>query len=766
MLQTFLRTFSVSLVIIGILSMISCKKDIRVSDYVNPFIGTVTYNEKSTDVHGYGKTIPGAYAPYGLVQLSPDTYTGGDNGSGYSRNHPTIEGFSFTHMSGVGWYGDLGNFLVMPTVGRMHTNKGDVADPDNGYRSRFSNDSETASAGYYSVFLEDYKIKAEVSAAPKAGIIRFTFPESDSSRIQIDLARRIGGTSTEQYIKIEDQQTISGWMKCTPQGGGWGNGQGKADYTVFFFCQFSKPLTDYGVWSADIPTSQKRLRDDINSARYQDLVTNAAIKNKITSYQGEHLGFFTNFKTEKNEEVICKAGISFTSIEGARENLKKDIPHWDLDTVVNETAKLWDEALKVIRIEGGTDADKEIFYSALYRTMLDPRDFSDHDGLYVGIDKKLHHAEGFTYRTIFSGWDVFRSQFPLQTIINPELVNDEINTLIQMAELSDKNYFPRWEILNSYSGCMLGNPAVSVVVDAFNKGIRNFDVEKAFEFSKNTVDTFGNQPLGFTPNQISETLEYAYFDWCVGVFADSLGKTKIAKEYYHRGQNYKNLWDNEIMWFRAKNEDGKWNEWFGKTVHGQGCAESNPLQQGWFVPHDIMGLAELMNGKENMRDELIRFFKNTPDRFNWNDYYNHANEPVHHVPFIFNELDLPSYTQWWTRNICKNAYGNDEYGLCGNEDVGQMSAWYVLSSIGIHPLCPGDNKYQITSPVFNKVEIQLDKNYYIGSKFTIIAHNNSDENVYIASLKLNGEQLKRRWITHEEIVNGGTLEMTMSSDPR
>lgn len=733
--------------------------------YINPFIGSVTYGENTTDIHGYGKTIPGAYAPFGLVQLSPDTYTGGDNGSGYSRNHKTIEGFSFTHMSGVGWYGDLGNFLVMPTVGKMHTNKGDVDDPENGYRSRFSNNSEKAKAGYYSVLLDDYDVNAELSATKRAGIIRFTYPQSDSSRIQIDLARRVGGTSTEQYIKIENSNTISGWMKCTPEGGGWGNGEGKANYQVFFWCQFSKPLLDYGVWSANIPDEQVRLRENVVSEAYQNFISEAPIYKSVQEMKGKHLGFYTNFKTSKNEKVILKAGISFVSVEGARKNLENDIPHWNLDRVVKETDRLWEDALSVVNVEGGSVRDKEIFYTALYRTMLDPRDYSDCSGEYTGIDNIIHQKKDFTYRTIFSGWDVFRSQFPLQTIINPDLVNDEINSLIEMADLSGRKYYPRWEFLNSYTGCMLGNPAVSIVVDAYNKGIRDYDIEKAFAYTKNSVDIFGNQPLGYTPNDISKTLEYAYNDWCVGKLAESLGKNILAKEYITRSMNYKNIWNEEIMWFRAKDKNGVWLDWEGKTVHGQGCTESNPYQQGWFVPHDLAGLTELMKGKKNMQEELMAFFNKTPDNFNWNDYYNHANEPVHHVPFIFNELGLPHLTQKWTRKICKNAYGTDEYGLCGNEDVGQMSAWYVLAAIGIHPICPGDNKYQITSPVFKKIEILLDDKYYSGKKFTIVAQNNSDEYVYIGSLKLNGEELKRRWISHEEIVNGGILEMEMMSNP-
>ena len=750
----------------------TCRKE-KV-DYVNPFIGAVTYGEKATNIHGFGKTFPGAATPFGLVQLSPDTKTGGDNGCGYSWNHTSIEGFSFTHMSGVGWNGDLGNFLVMPTLGKMHTNKGSEEHPESGYRSRFSHDTEDARAGYYKVRLDDYGIWVELSAAPHAGMLRFTYPKSDNARIQIDLARRVGGTSTEQYVRVEDEHTISGWMKCPAEGGGWGNGDGVPDYTVYFYCQFSKPLTDYGVWSVAIPEGMVRKNDEVASEAFQKLVAEAEIIEGATSYRGKHVGFYTNFSTEPEEEVLVKCGISFVSVDGARKNLEHDIPGWDFDGVVARARDLWNEAFEPITVSGGTERDKEIFYTSLYHTMIDPRSFSDVDGQYVGADRKVHRSENFTYRTIFSGWDVFRSQFPLQTIINPRMVNDEINSLIQMAELSGRKYFPRWEFLNSYSTCMIGNPAVSVLLDAYRKGIREYDIDKAYEYAKNTVDKFSCGPLGyvacnmdgtstiFGAMSVSETLEYAYSDWCMSQLSELLGKNNLAREYYARSLNYRNIWDEKDRWFKARDGQGNWAEWKGKLVHDQGTVESNPYQQGWFVPHDVGGLIELMGGLDSIRKELIAFFEQTPKDFSWNDYYNHANEPVHHVPFLFNEIGLPKQTQKWTRSICKHAYGTDAFGLVGNEDVGQMSAWYVLASMGIHPICPGNNKYQITSPVFLKIEIQLDTHYYSGKKFTIVAKNNSKENIYIKSMKLNGKPLNRWWIGHEEIVNGGILELEMT----
>ncbi len=756
---------SLGVVLILISGCTPIEKSKEAVDYIDPIIGAITYGKKTKDAHGFGKTFPGAATPFGLVQLSPDTYTGGDNGSGYSVEHPTMEGFSFTHMSGVGWFGDLGNFLVTPATGKLITNRGLPSEPEKGYRSRYSHQTEVTKAGYYAVTMDDYKVRAELTAAPRAGIIRFTYPQSDSSRIQIDLSRRVGGTSTEQYIKIENENTISGWMKCPPEGGGWGAGAGNADYTVYFWCQFSKPLKDYGVWSANIPGEGRKMRH-IRKEAYQDSVKNAPRFKNITEKQGKHLGFYTNFKTTEGEQVLVKSGISFVSVDGAKENLEHDINHWDFDKVYNQSRELWSNALKNVSVQGGSEDEKTIFYTALYHTMIDPRTFSDANGNYIGADKQVHKADDFTYRTIFSGWDVFRSQFPLQTIINPTLVNDEINSLLQMAELSGRGYLPRWEMLNSYSGCMLGNPAVSVIVDAYEKGIRNYDIDKAFAYCKNSVDTFTNEPLGFIPKKVSMTMEYAYSDWCMGKFAESLNKTDIAQEYYKRSQYYKNIWNDDVKWFRARTNDGEWTDWLGKTTHGQGCIESNPYQQGWFVPHDIDGLKALMGGEEAFRDSLISFFENTPDDFLWNNYYNHPNEPVHHVPFMLNTAGVPHLTQKWTRKICSEAYGTGAYGLCGNEDVGQMSAWYVLTAMGIHPICPGDNKYQITSPVFNKIEVKLDSDYYQGKKFVIEAKNNSPQNVYIQSMKLNGKPLDRFWISHEEIVSGGLLEMEMGPEPK
>jgi len=710
-------------------------------DGINPMIGAITLGGYGG--HGLGKTFPGAATPFGMIQLSPDTVTGGDNGPGYSFHHETIEGFSFTHMSGIGWYGDLGNFQVMPTTGPRLLDRDQAKSP-------YSHDREEASAAYYRVDLLRYGITVELTAAPRAGIIRFTYPEAATARIQIDLGRRIGQkerwlSHSRQSVRVVDDHTIEGFMVCSDKDGGWGHGSGHVNYTQYFCAVFSKPLQTFGVWDKHRVLEGQR------------------------AYEGTNTGFFVEFATKKDEPVLLRAGFSYVSAEGARANLAHDIPGWNFDGVRSRSRGLWADALQGVACEGGTDADREIFATALYHCLIDPRSVSDVDGQYLGADGKPHHAQGFVYRSIFSGWDVFRSQFPLLTLIRPDVANDEVNSLVQLSQLSKRNYLERWELLNAYSGCMLGNPAVSVIVDAYEKGIRGFDVEAAYRQCKNSVDTFGNGPAGFTPGSMSATLEYAYSDWCLGRFAKSLGKTADQAEYYGRSRAYTNLWNAEVRWMRTRLASGKdgsaqWLPWKEKTGQNQGTAESNPYQQGWFVPHDVYGLVGLMS-EDTFVQELTAFFDKTPADFLWNDYYNHPNEPCHHVAFLFDYVGRPWLTQKWTRQICRKAYGTGVRGLCGNEDVGQMSAWYVLAATGLHPVCPGDNVYLLTSPVFEKVSLRLDPKYYPGGTFTVVARNNSAANLYIQSAKLNGRPLDRAWITHEEVAAGGTLEFIMGPVP-
>ena len=735
------------------------------ADYVDPFIGASTSIAEAGVYHGLGKTFPGAATPWGLVQVSPNTITGGDNAPGYSYEHETIEGFAFTQMSGVGWYGDFGNFLVMPTTGPMYTTAGLQDGSVEGWRSRFDKDSETASAGYYSAFLTDYGILAEATAAPHSGILRFTFPESAESRIQVDLARRVAGCSKRQHVRVVDDSTIEGWMYCPPECGGWGNGDGKADYTVYFYARFSKPFTDFGFWSAEIPEGWARRKDEVVSPEYLSLVSEAPILTGIDELEGDHLGFFTQFPTYEGEAVTLSAGISFVDQDGARRNFESEMEGRSFDRVRSDARELWNDALGRIDVSGGSEEEKVIFYTSLYHALIDPRVFSDVDGRYTGADGRVHDpAEGFTKRTVFSGWDVFRSEMPLLTLIYPKVVSDEINSLVTMAEESGRGYLERWEIVNAYSGCMVGNPALSVIADAYAKGIRTFDVDKAYLFCANT-SAMGTDPgRGYCPDGISQTLEYAYDDWCLSRFAQMTGRDADAELYARKAQAYRNIFDPEVSWFRQRLSDGSWAPWPERGRLEESCVECNPYQQGWFVPHDVEGMAELMGGREKALSDLQEFFANTPEDFHWNDYYNHANEPVHWVPYLFNRLGDPARTQKWTRTICANAYRDAVAGLCGNEDCGQMSAWYVFSSMGIHPVCPADNTYEVTSPVFDRVRIRLDGEYHSGRTFTIVAHDNAPGNFYIKKAELDGRELKDMRITFEDINAGFTLELWLGPE--
>ena len=358
---------------------------------------------------------------------------------------------------------------------------------------------------------------------------------------------------------------------------------------------------------------------------------------------------------------------------------------------------------------------------------------------------------------------------PLQTIINPDVVNDIICSLTEMAESSGREYYERWELLNAYSGCMLGNPANVVVADAYAKGIRGYDAKKALQYAINSSAKFGNDELGYTPSDlcISHTLEYAHADWCVARLAEYLGEEAVAAAFDRKAEAWRNIFCSEKGWFRPRKANGEWAAWIpeARTTEWYGCMESTPYQQGWFVPHNIEGLAELLGGREAMVADLRNFFEKAPQDMHWNEYYNHANEPVHHVPFIFNRLGEPSLTQYWTRLICRNAYSNRVEGLVGNEDAGQMSAWYVLASSGLHPVCPGDTRMEITSPVFSRITFALNTKYAAGESFTVVAHDNSEENIYIQRAELNGKPYDECYIDFSDIAAGGELHLYMGAEP-
>ena len=430
------------------------------SRFVNPLIGAST-----SSLFGEGKTFPGPTTPFGMVQLSPDTITGGmkgpgyeyegDSAPGYSYEQRTIEGFSFTHMSGVGWYGDFGNLQVMPSTGPMKLDSGRVNHPGEGWRSAYQHANERAEANYYAVKLDDYGIEVELTSAPRAGIMRFHYPKADSARIQVNLSRRIGGTSTRQYVRVIGDSAIDGWMRCPPAGGGWGNGEGKVNYTAYFRMEFSIPLERIGVWKIDVPNDAFPVRHGLatsyfQSDQYQEVVRRGKVLEGCREFEGNHIGFFAEFPSLASDgRLAIKSAISFVSLEGARKNLAHDIPGWDFDKVRRKGRALWDQALSSIEIEGASEHEKRIFFTAMYHAMIDPRVISDVDGNYMGADEKIHAAVGYVPRTIFSGWDVFRGEFPLMTLLNTKLVSDQINSLVTLAETSGKGYLERWEIMNA-----------------------------------------------------------------------------------------------------------------------------------------------------------------------------------------------------------------------------------------------------------------------------------------------------------------------------
>lgn len=610
--------------------------------YVDPLIGASTYPEwKINNGHGFGKTFPGAAVPFGMVQLSPDTVTGGDNGPGYSYSHKTIEGFSFLHLSGIGWYGEFGNLQVM--VGGRGP-------------SRFSHSNEVAKAGYYRVRLDDVKTTVEATVSPETGALRFTFEEGGDQTLTFDLARRIGELTRAKPHGRQEFETVGndafrGRIVCDHRDGGWGRGAGLVDYTVHFHGVLSKPFA-----------AVERSGGD----------TNLTVRMKLPAAAGER--------------VTMTVAISFEAVPARPETE-------DFDVVRTKAERLWADAFDAIRVEGGTEKERTVFATALYHALLDPR----------AIGRKGDYVR----RTVFSGWDVFRSEIPLLCLVRPDVVRDTILSMMDVVQRGDRDTLPVWDIFGCKSGCMIGNPAIPMMATAVEMGITNFDVKAAYEIARRTSGKRGNAACGYTPGSLSMTLEYCYDDWCMYRLARRYGTPEEARRYRDRSMWYTNCWDASVGWFRSRAQGGGWLEpWKGRKCHGQGCVESNPYQQGWFVPHDPDGLAALMGGRARCIAELEAFFGETPKDFTWNDCYNHANEPVHHVPALFAALGRPDLTEKWVARICANAYGTGPYGLCGNDDVGQMSAWYVLAAIGRIPLDPAAGKWYRIKPIFDKVTVR------------------------------------------------------------
>lgn len=766
--------FTLTLTISLGFSAVSYAQSDQPIDYVNPFLGT----------DFFGHTFPGASLPNALVHLSPDIYTQGwTYAAGYIYQESSIMGFSHTHWSGTGMVNG-GEILLMPTVNnKLQIAPGSLENPDEGYRSRFSHADESASPGYYSVLLKDYNVKVELTSTKRAGFHRYTFPETNNARIILDVGHQIGDMTQGEMssLKIIDNNRIEGVK---------GAGLGK----VYFVAEFNKPFLYYGTFDASYKTPE----------------SNGSVFPYKNAETGDKIGAFVQFNTIENEQILIKVGISYTSIEGARKNLHQEISHWNFDKVTSDAEAIWNAELSKIQIKAIDDTQNEIFYSALYHSLLAQYISQDVDGQYFGSDGKVHMAKGYDFYGSFSCWDTYRTQHPLMTLISPDHVNNYIKSI--QAKTENYGWLPAQHFLNVYGESMVGDHLIPVIADAYLKGYRDYDVEflyaamrqKALEnpslpipshAGRSGLDDYIN--LGYTPidkvtQATANTLELAYDDWCIAQLAKALGKKDDYQFFTKRAYNYKNVWDeaNQFMSPRkadgtflpliggneqsiVKNGDHSYYKYFDPLLVGRRpnrhYAESNAWQYVWSVQHDPQGLINLFGSKEAFIDKLDIFFEMSPVTslpkyvgvVGTIGQYVQGNQPSHHVAYLYNYAGQPWKTQQRARQVTEEMYRVGPGGICGNEDMGSLSSWYVLSAMGIYPVAPGDGIYAIGSPAFEEATIQLGQ----GRSFTIKTENNSKANKYIQSATLNGKAFSQTWITHEEIMKGGVLLFKMGTAP-
>jgi predicted alpha-1,2-mannosidase len=702
--------------------------------YVNTFVGT----------GGHGHTYPGATVPFGMVQLSPDTRVEGwDACSGYHYSDSTILGFTHTHISGTG-VADYGDILLMPTIGPPAVSHGDPARRHSGYRSAFRHQTEQATPGYYSVQLDDYDIRAELTASTRVGLHRYTFPRSNEANVILDLQHGLGPDHViEAGIQISGDNEIAGYRRSD----GWAK-----DQMIYFVVQFSKSFRSFGISVRDRFQARRRMAS------------------------GRNVKAYVRFSTGKDEQVLVKVGISAVDIDGARRNLATEVPDWDFDAVRGSAQQAWEAELSKIQVDGATEEQYRTFYTALYHVLLAPNTFSDVDGRFRGMDGKIHEAKGYTMYTVFSLWDTFRAEHPLLTIIDPKRSLDFVKSLIEKYE--ESRVLPVWELAANETWCMIGYHSVPVIFDAYVKGIRGFDASEAFQAMKHSAMLYhfglqGYRQEGFVPAEkesesVSKTLEYAYDDWCIAQMAGDLGKREEYDEFAERAQFYKNVFDPSTGFMRAK-YNASWAAPFEPASVNVNYTEANAWQYSFFVPQDVPGLITLLGGRERFVQKLDSLFTTTsklagrdqPDVTGLIGQYAHGNEPSHHVAYLYDYAGKPWKTQAMVRFIVDSLYSSRPDGLCGNDDCGQMSAWYVLSAMGFYPVTPGLPMYAIGSPIFKKMTIRLEN----GKEFILQADGNSAQNKYVQSARLNGKSYGRCYLTHETITEGGGIEFSMGPRP-
>lgn len=741
------------------------------TQYVDPFIGT----------GGDGHTFPGAVVPFGMVQLSPDTdsvFRGIDpqpeiykRCAGYHYDDTTIVGFSHTHFSGTG-HSDLGDLLMMPITGEVKLDAGTAKNPDAGYRSRFSHQNESAKPGYYQVLLEDYKINAELTATTRVGMHKYTFKEHDKGSVLLDLTHGIYNFKNKVIwsdVRVINNRTILAYRATN----GWANNR-----QMYFAIEFSKPFKDIELINLD--NSRYRCNGCLSQSSSKKPST--IVNYKIPEAAGKALKVVADFDNLKGNPLLVKVGISAVSKSNALENLNSEIPHWNFDKVVKQADDVWHKSLDKFEIEGSL-SQKRQFYTSVYHALQAPSVYQDVNGQYRGVDGEIHQAKDHTHYTLFSLWDTYRALHPLLTYVAPDKVSDMIASMLDHYQQSYDKMLPIWSFHGHETWTMIGYHAVSVIADAYLKGVRDFDVALAKEAILATANHphydaipeykhYGYVPLDVLPESTSITLEYAYDDYAIGQFLTALGDNELAAEYYERATYYQNVFDPSVKFMRGRMKDGSWNPDFDpqEAKYMGAFTEGNSYQYSFYVPQDVHGLINLKGGDKAFIARLDELFetelayekiKEHEDIAGLIGQYAHGNEPSHHIAYLYNYAGEPWRTQARIRQIMDTLSSDKPDGLAGNDDVGQMSAWYIFSAMGFYPVAPGDLSYALGAPQLPKITLQLANK----KQFTVLAKNLSADNKFVSQVSLNGKPLNRSYITHDDIISGGSLEFIMSAKP-
>ncbi|WP_430811895.1 MULTISPECIES: GH92 family glycosyl hydrolase [unclassified Carboxylicivirga] len=709
-------------------------------DYVDPFIGT----------GGHGHVFPGATTPFGMVQLSPvNGVSGWDWVSGYHTSSSELVGFAHQCLSGTG-IGDLADLLILPS------NKSVASDTIGGgknflqnYKGTYSHDKEWAQPGYYAVDLLNSGIKVELTASKRVGMHRYTFGSGDARSVIVDLGHAINwDRATDTYIEQESPTRFVGYRMSS----GWASEQ-----NLYFVIETSEPVSAFQVIKGGALLDQSSLK-------------------------GTDVRASLSFDTSNAKPLLLKVGLSSASIDGARMSIEKEIPGWDFDAQRQLAANVWEDELQKIKVTSPEEDVKTIFYTALYHSMIAPFTHSDHNGEYKGLNGKVNKAEGFDRYTVFSLWDTFRASHPLFTIVQQDKVRDFVESF--MAIYRESGLLPVWELVGNETNCMIGYHAIPVIADAWQKGlISDMDGDALLEAMVTSANSdlaglphyrkHGYLPADLENESVSKALEYAYDDWCIAQMAKSLGNDEVYNTFMERAAFYQNHFDATTGFMRGKLANGQWKKEFDPlfSSHREDeYVEGNAWQYSWFVPHDMNGLVKLHGGKDAFVTKLDSLFtieaavkgeNASPDISGLIGQYAHGNEPSHHVAYAYNYVGMPWKTAERVNEILRTMYTTEVDGLCGNEDCGQMSAWYVLSSMGFYPVNPADGNYILGSPLFDEVSVSLAN----GKTFTITAENNSPENIYIQSATLNGKAMQRSWFSHADLLQGGQLKLVMGNQP-